>query len=539
MNILKKSTLKRRFSIMTTILLVVALIQCAILLAYNYSLARHAEQLSEREIPLLNKAHELKLAVVQVQQWLTDISATRGLNGLDDGFSEAENNAVLFKDLIREMSELDTEYADEYKGLLPVFQDYYDVGRKMARAYIDDGPAGGNQTMSEFDTVAENISTAVDDMLKRIIDRSYQALILQKNETVTMETTMIAGFVFLFMGIIALFMTISWSLSRFPKVIAALRRLTNGNLISPVRIGGNDELAELAQHLDEMRKRFLKTVHDIARAADNLTSTSERMALMAKESSRNVQMQHVETDQVATAMNEMTTTIKEVGVNTSLAAETAQQANSETLSGKEIVDRALTDITALASQLASTSEVVRTLEEDSDSITTILDVIKGIAEQTNLLALNAAIEAARAGEHGRGFAVVADEVRTLASRTQQSTEEIQQMIESLQTGSRQAANVMNKSQDEAQAVVERAMKIGESLSAISSAVSTINDMNSHIANAAAEQGTVSDEINRNIVQINEMANNAREYSEKSTSASKNMAELAVELQKAVGHFKVE
>jgi len=538
MHIFRNLTLKRRFAILAFILVIAAVSQSAILLSTNMSLASHAEQLSTHEVPLLNKAHELKLAVVQVQQWLTDISATRGRDGLNDGFDEAKNNAILFEKLINEMAALDAAYADEYQALLPIFQDYYTVGQKMAQAYIDSGPLGGNQMMASFDEVAANISTAVDEMLKRIEDRSYQALILQKNETVMMTTTMLIGATILLLGIIALFIVMSRALSRLPLISTSLQRLSNGDLVSPVVASGNDELSGIMHSLDEMRIRFLKTAHEITSAANELSSTSEEMAAMATHSTQNVQQQHLETDRVATAMNEMTATIKEVGVNTSRAAETAQQANAETLSGKSIVDQALIEITGLADQLNSASGVVKTLEQDSESITTILDVIKGIAEQTNLLALNAAIEAARAGEHGRGFAVVADEVRTLASRTQQSTEEIQQMIESLQSGSQQAVNVMNKSQEEAQIVVERAAKIGDSLSVISNAVASISDMNSQIANAASEQGAVSDEINRNIVHINEMANNATEYSEQSTTASDNMAQLAIQLQTAVSHFKV-
>jgi methyl-accepting chemotaxis protein len=236
-------------------------------------------------------------------------------------------------------------------------------------------------------------------------------------------------------------------------------------------------------------------------------------------------------------MNEMTATVRDVAKNAELAAESAGEANALTQAGQGVVATTVTGIGALAQEIDGAAGTIQTVKEDSVKIGSVLDVIRGIAEQTNLLALNAAIEAARAGEQGRGFAVVADEVRTLASRTQGSTQEIQGMIKSLQSGTEQAVAVMESSRSKAQASVEQAHQAGASLTAISRAVNNISDMNAQIASAATEQESVSEEINRNITIISQVANESAQGAEQINAASQDLARLATELQSAVAQFK--
>jgi methyl-accepting chemotaxis protein len=237
-------------------------------------------------------------------------------------------------------------------------------------------------------------------------------------------------------------------------------------------------------------------------------------------------------------MNEMTATVQDVAVNINHTATAADEANEQTREGSQIVQRSISQINKLAEQVESSSQTINDLEHHSEAINTVLDVIKGIADQTNLLALNAAIEAARAGEQGRGFAVVADEVRTLAGRTRQSTDEINEMIEKLQTGSRQAVAVMNQSREEAQSAVELATQTGSALDTITQAVGKINEMSTQIASAAEEQGAVAEEINRNIVKINDMSNQTADGASETATASKNLAHMATELQGLVERFTV-
>ena len=271
-------------------------------------------------------------------------------------------------------------------------------------------------------------------------------------------------------------------------------------------------------------------------AAGNLTRVSTEMVSQSRHASERVQRQKMETDQVATAINEMTATVMEVARNATEAAHAAQQADDESVAGHKIVDQTIAAIGTLAKRVEHAATVIERLNENSDEIGTVLGVIKAIADQTNLLALNAAIEAARAGEQGRGFAVVADEVRTLASRTQKSTEEIHAMIDKLQAGVQDAVQVMSEGREQAQQGVEQASKTGEALESITRAVATITNMNTQIAAAAEEQSKVAEEINRNIVNITVLAEETSEGINQAASSSQGLESAAEELRNQVQMF---
>ncbi|THB70290.1 MAG: methyl-accepting chemotaxis protein [Gammaproteobacteria bacterium] len=262
------------------------------------------------------------------------------------------------------------------------------------------------------------------------------------------------------------------------------------------------EFAEMAASLKGFNDFLVKQLGIISSSADKCANAASGASGGDKSM---VLSQKAEVDKVATAMTEMSATVHEVARNATEAAEAAQRADEETSKGKMVVSQAIEAIDLLASEVNDAAQVIHRLEQDSDEIGAVLDVIRGIAEQTNLLALNAAIEAARAGEQGRGFAVVADEVRTLAQRTQQSTQEIQNMIERLQSGAQDAVKAMEQGRSRAQVGVEQAAEAGTSLETIAQAVGTISDMNTQIATAAEEQSVVAEEINLNIVSISDMA----------------------------------
>ena len=322
------------------------------------------------------------------------------------------------------------------------------------------------------------------------------------------------------------------------EIDQASTQFADGELNVRVGYDGKDELGHIAGGFNRMAESFSGTIRQLASATAQLASAAEETSAVTRETSDGISRQQSETDQVATAMNEMNATVHEVARSASQAAHAAHAAEEEAMKGKRVVAQTLEVIDSLARDVEQSAEVIRALEKESGNIGTVLDVIRGIAEQTNLLALNAAIEAARAGEQGRGFAVVADEVRTLASRTQQSTQEIQAMIERLQRGTSDAVRAMEKSRSQAQAGVEQAASTGTSLDAIVGAVKTINDMNTQIASASEEQSAVAEEINKNITNISDVAQHTADGASQTASASQQLAQLAEELQGLVSRFRM-
>lgn len=322
------------------------------------------------------------------------------------------------------------------------------------------------------------------------------------------------------------------------RISVGASRLADGDLTTRVQLQVHDEMKDIGDGFNRMAISFNEVISRLASSSEQVAASSEELSAVTAQTGQTIAEQQSQTEQVATAMNEMNATVQEVTKNIDDTANAANQANQETHEGRRVVDEAVAAMQGLAGEIERAGEVIQKVEEDSISISTVLDVIQGIAKQTNLLALNAAIEAARAGEQGRGFAVVADEVRTLAGRTQESTEAINTMIERLQSGSRKAVEVMNSSREQTQSVVEKAQHAGASLKVISTSVERINEMSTQIASAAEEQNAVTEEINKNIVNISNMAMQTSEGANQTSLSSGELAHLATELQAIVQQFKV-
>ncbi len=299
-----------------------------------------------------------------------------------------------------------------------------------------------------------------------------------------------------------------------------------------------DELGQMAGNFNLMLTEFHGVLGEMTAASTQLAAAAEELSAVTEESSCGVNKQRSETDQVATAMNEMTTSMHEVASNSASAAQAVTSAEQEANSGRQVVSQSISEMHALAAEVDKASVVIGELSADSQAIGSVMDVIQGIAEQTNLLALNAAIEAARAGEQGRGFAVVADEVRTLAQRTQESTSDIWKTIESLQKRASSAVAVMEEGKQKAEQGVAAASSADDSLNTITTAVTTISDMMTQIASAAEEQSAVAEEINRSLVAISDVASEVSEGSDQTALASNDIAQLATNLQGMVARFKL-
>ncbi len=312
----------------------------------------------------------------------------------------------------------------------------------------------------------------------------------------------------------------------------------DGDLTKRLEVSGRDETAELARAFNQFVERIHNLMRDVVGATAQLASAAEQMSMTTRESLGGVERQQHETDQVATAVTQMSSTIQEVAHNTAETAAMSQEADRAAKTGQRTVEEAITTIRAMAAEVQTAAQAIEELEQESVQIGSVLDVIQGISEQTNLLALNAAIEAARAGEQGRGFSVVADEVRTLATRTQSSTHEIQEMIERLQSKARHSAAVMEQGRTKAEETVNQSRATSEALAAIAERVSTISDMTTQIASATEEQSSVSEEISRNIASISEIADQTAHHGQQLAEAADNLSRLAADLQALEGGFRV-
>jgi methyl-accepting chemotaxis protein len=324
------------------------------------------------------------------------------------------------------------------------------------------------------------------------------------------------------------------------RVISTIDDLASGDgdLTLRLDVASTDELGTLSSKLNLFLSKLHDLISKLASTSQEVHSSARQLLDLNDQTQKLVTTQHTSTDMVATAMNEMSATVRDVAQSAANAAQAARQADADANSGRDLVKSSTESITNLAKDVEQAADVIHTLEKEVESVGSVLDVIRGIAEQTNLLALNAAIEAARAGEQGRGFAVVADEVRTLASRTKESTQEIQKMIESLQQGANNAVAVMNSGQENTKISVERAQSAGASLEEITSAVTSISDMNIQIASAAEEQSAVTEDINKNVTEISTIADNTSKISTQATEASVKLSEYADELDHIVKNFTI-
>lgn len=434
------------------------------------------------------------------------------------GITTEEQNAL---NSIKMVSNQYSEASDVVRTMYSKNNNAKDIDKAVK---IDDSPA-----IRAFEMLAQYQRQLTDEKTLSVqsqIELSQYLLLI----TISVAVVLVLGIV------IALSHSILTPLSTLQNVIEKAQQESNLSLKS--KLSGSDEISKIGQAFDHMMETFHQIISHINQSAENLSQEATSLASVTEQSGTDIAAQRSQTHQVAQSINQINQAVNEVVANLTKTVDTTHITNQETIEGKRLLNLTIESIKALSSQIEKSTQVIHQLNSNSEKINSVVDVIRGIAEQTNLLALNAAIEAARAGEQGRGFAVVADEVRTLAGRTQESTEEINQMVSLLQSDTSQAVSVMNESSEQAIAVVEQATQAGTSLDSISLSIEEINQQTSGIASVTTQQSEMLNSINANISQINEMSSQTSAGAKQSTHTSENLAQLADQLKKSASQFQI-
>lgn len=411
----------------------------------------------------------------------------------------------------------------------------YESGLNAFKA-ADFDPSAGDKAVTGIDREPTKMLSDAASFINKNATTNNNELITSSSRVVFWSELLVAGFGLAIIG--AVLMTLKKSfVTPLLAVLKHIEVLSQGNLTTRLHLNQQGELGELNRNLDRMQDSLIRVIAAVKESSNTLNQSSRKIIETSRAISEDTNSSHNATDQVATAINEMTATVQEVANNASGAAEAAQDADNHARTGMDVMNSTLTSIQQLSHEVNNVSEAMTQLEAETGRIGGVLDVIKNVAEQTNLLALNAAIEAARAGEQGRGFAVVADEVRALAKRTQESTAEIQQIIHAVQLGTSKAMQAMRVSQDKTNSTSQMAGQAGQAISGITQAVARIHNMNTQIATAAEEQSYAAEEINKNVVRVVTLVENAATNAQRSTHVASELDSVARELQTQIAHFR--
>ncbi|BBH46652.1 methyl-accepting chemotaxis protein [Pseudomonas sp. KU43P] len=491
-------------------------------------------------------------AVVALSEISSNLGRARAITlraALDDDASERARNIELLKGIKTELDRglkdyEDTIIAADDRALFDAFttarQHYFNLQAEVLQDITNNRSAEARQQISG------PLSQYADTMMKALT-----ALIAYNGngaEEASQRSSNVADQAFIaIIGSLLVIMlalaTIATLLTRsivipLADAVAVAERVATGDLTQDIRVTGRDEPALLLRALSRMQASLRDTIRKIAASSDQLASASEELHTVTEDTSRGLHQQSAEIDQAATAVNQMTAAVEEVANNAVSTADASQGADRTTRDGRDQVNQALASLQHLVTDVTGTAAEIEQLASNANEISRVLDVIGAIAGQTNLLALNAAIEAARAGEAGRGFAVVADEVRALAHRTQQSTAEIEQMIAGIQNGTERAVTAMHSSQGRATGTLEVAEGAGQALEVIAEAIASINQRNLVIASASEQQAQVAREVDRNLVNIRDLAMQTSAGANQTSAAAQDLSRLAVDLNGMVAQFKV-
>jgi len=500
------------------------------------------EEASARRKILLMALEELRYARVNMTAAFRAFLAFRQQSAITEIQLYRESSEKAVKKIESHRSELNLDQEDSFAQYLQVAETFdANVNEVINIHRSDRWRLDSYLIRTEVGPLLASISENVQQFVSALREKTSlenQSLVQASSDTVRFVSMLLV------LGLIAA-AAISFSIVRsivvpINRAVLAMQDIAEGegDLTQRLAVQGNDEISQLASAFNHFASMVQDMVKNVEKYTQRVRSEVARLIAVTEETSRGADYQLEETDQVVTATTELAATVQEVARSATHASDAANEADEAAGKGRLVVGHTIESIDGLANEVERAATVIDRVEKDSESIGSVLDVIKGIAEQTNLLALNAAIEAARAGEQGRGFAVVADEVRTLASRTQQSTAEIQSMIERLQISARDAVHVMQQSRGKADSTVEQAARAGTSLEEINKAVAEINKMNTQIASAAHQQSAVVEEINHKISNISGITDQTAAGAQQSASATNELNQLAEQLHDLVKKFAV-
>jgi methyl-accepting chemotaxis protein len=476
----------------------------------------------------------------QVQEWKNVLLRGKNPADLDKHWGAFE---TLYRDIQQQGTQLKNELEGESRDKLVAFLDAHQAALSRYQAGLREFKA------ADFDAAAgDNAVRGIDREPSRLLDES--ALII--STAVTDETaadlaasktvSLWANAVILLGGLIVVTMTLiilrKSLITPLNHINDHLALLASGNFRQKLQLNDTGELGKLGKNIHQVQQSIVQVVTTVQNSMHKLAEASSQISQSASTVARYTDQAHHSTDQVSAAITEMTATVQEVATNAGGAADAAQSADQNAHQGLKIMDNTLDAINQLNTEVNRVGAAMTQLEVDTNRIGGVLDVIKNVAEQTNLLALNAAIEAARAGEQGRGFAVVADEVRSLAKRTQDSTAEIQQIIEAVQRGASNAMNAMKTSQGKTGTTLEMAGEAGQSINHISQSITAILGMNMQIATAAEEQSYTAEEINKNIIQVVNLIDSLNHDARKSEEIARRLDDTTKNLGTQIAHFAV-
>lgn len=491
------------------------------------------------QYPALDATNNALVKMEKVRDTLSSAVTT----GDEEALANAKEYAQQTKVLLGKIKSIEPSLSQDANKILTSFDSYfelaYDVSQSMVNNTADFAKLGQlsakmNQHYADATSALSTFRDARVNAFKQAIAESNAAL----EGMVTFGAIM--GGVTIFLLFATAIPIVNGIRSSIVKVVNSLKDIAqeNGDLTVRIDSHSQDEVGDLVHWFNQFMEKLQGVVKDIVNASKPLTQLALNLNQLTDDTNRTIDVQQNAANQAKAAVDDMTKSVTAVAESAAEAANAAGDASSAADDGQTVVNHTVQSIQQLAANVDSSAEVIRKLEADSNQVGVVLDVIKGIAEQTNLLALNAAIEAARAGEQGRGFAVVADEVRTLASRTQQSTEQIQKTIEQLQNAARSAVNVMAKGTEQATNSVETANKAGASLAVITETISRITQMNDQIARATGEQQSVASVISLNVDEIHQRTEETALSSGKLASVSGELAQLAKHLESITQQFNV-